>query len=91
MAHAAMRAMLRRMIERGRLTVVWADGSIDSFGEAEGPELRVRLTDKAARNIVLKRGLGLGEAYMNGDLIFERGDIRNLLGPVDKVPHPQTG
>ena len=79
MTHAALRAMLRRMVERGRLTVVWADGTSEDFGEAEGPELRVRLTDRAARDIVLKQGLGLGEAYMSSDLTFERGDVRDLL------------
>ncbi|HEY5289365.1 MAG TPA: cyclopropane-fatty-acyl-phospholipid synthase family protein, partial [Caulobacteraceae bacterium] len=48
--------------------------------------VRVRVSDKAAREILRKRGLGLGEVYKSGDLSFERGDIAALLALVGRNP-----
>jgi cyclopropane-fatty-acyl-phospholipid synthase len=86
MAHPVMRAILRRTIELGHLTVVWEGGSAETFGDGGEPEVRVRVSDKAVREIVRKQGLGLGEAYMSGDLSFERGDIAELLALVGRNP-----
>ncbi|MGI8840779.1 MAG: class I SAM-dependent methyltransferase [Caulobacteraceae bacterium] len=79
MAHALLHPILRRMIEVGALTVRYADGAAVSYGDGTGTPVRVRLTNAGARHIAFRQGLGLGEAYMNGDLDFEAGDVWSLL------------
>ncbi len=79
MAHMLLHPILRRTIEVGSLTVRYADGSVQTYGDGSGTPVRVALTNAGARHIVFKQGLGLGEAYMNGDLAFEMGDIWRLL------------
>jgi len=86
MAHPVIGSMLRKRVATGHLTVLWEDGSAETFGDGGGPEVRVRVSDKAVREIVRKQGLGLGEAYMSGDLSFERGDIAGLLAMVGRNP-----
>ncbi len=54
------------------------------IGDAE-PEVIVRIADNAtAFRIVRKPSLGLGEAYMDGGLIIERGDIYSFLDLVGR-------
>jgi len=79
MVHAILHPILRRMIAVGALEVRYADGTTASYGDGAGEPVAVRLTNAGARRIALKQGLGLGEAYMDGDLEFEAGDIWRLL------------
>jgi len=69
-------------VTRGRLTIVEPDGKRRSFGnETAGfPEVAFRLTDtRVLRDIALEPDIGVGEAYMNGRLIMEEGDILDLI------------
>jgi cyclopropane-fatty-acyl-phospholipid synthase len=74
--------VLSRLIHRGRLTVVYSDGSHQSFGErgrAE-PDIVVRFTTQIAPWLIaLHPDRYLGEAYMNGQLLIEQGDLWGLL------------
>lgn len=74
-----LHSMLRDRIRVGRLAVVYADGSVENYGDGSGAPVAVRLTRAGARRILQDPGLGLGEAYMEGDLEFERGDVWALL------------
>ncbi|WGH77816.1 cyclopropane-fatty-acyl-phospholipid synthase family protein [Jannaschia ovalis] len=72
---------LSRLVKRGRLEVTLPDGSRHEFGEGtNGPDVALRLTDPARlRHLVQDPELALGEAYMDGTLVIERGDLRQML------------
>jgi cyclopropane-fatty-acyl-phospholipid synthase len=74
--------LFRIVIKKGALTVIGADGRTRVYGEAVSglDPVTIRLADAAtARAIARRPALGLGEAYMDGRLVVERGDIRALL------------
>jgi cyclopropane-fatty-acyl-phospholipid synthase len=73
---------LKTKLTAGRLSVGYADGSIRTYGDGSGEPVAVRVTRRGERRIVLNPGLGIGEAYMEGDLSFERGDVTALLNLV---------
>jgi len=85
--------MLRRLVLVGRLAVVFEGGRVENYGDGSGPQVSVRLTRAGARRIALDPALGLGEAYMDGDLVFERGDMWSLLAVVGRNFHgpPKPG
>lgn len=73
---------LAKRVKRGTLTVHHADGKTVRFGTQDPrfPDVVIRFTDAgAAAAIVRDPGLGAGEAYMNGRLVVEQGDIRDLV------------
>jgi cyclopropane-fatty-acyl-phospholipid synthase len=73
---------LARIIRHGTLELTDHEGRTRSFGTpAPGfPDIAIRLADKdVARFIALHPRLGAGEAYMDGRLIIERGDIMQLI------------
>lgn len=71
-----------RAVKRGELTVIHPDGTARLFG-APDPELgpvTIRFTSWAAeRGILRDPALGAAEAYMEGGLVVEQGDILALL------------
>lgn len=74
--------LLRRVIVHGALAFTTASGRTVRVGAAgpEGPPVAIRFTDHAAeRGLILDPELRLGEAYMDGTLRVERGDIADLL------------
>jgi cyclopropane-fatty-acyl-phospholipid synthase len=73
---------LAKRVTRGTLTVHHADGKTRHFGtpHAGFPDVVIRFTDAgAAAAIVRDPGLGAGEAYMDGRLVVEQGDVRDLV------------
>jgi cyclopropane-fatty-acyl-phospholipid synthase len=73
---------LSRAVKQGRLGIVFADGSASTYGEpAEGfPEIVLRFTDKAVpRDILLDPRLGAAEAFIEGRLLIEEGDVMGLV------------
>jgi cyclopropane-fatty-acyl-phospholipid synthase len=72
--------LLRRLIHKGHLAVVGANGKRHDFGTGgEGP-IAVRIHDKATeRALLVNPQLALGEAYMDGRLTVEGSDIASLL------------
>ena len=73
---------LARSIKRGQLTVTHADGTTGSFGspDPEFPSVALRFADRGvAGRIVRHPALGAAEAFMDGSLIIEQGDIRDLV------------
>jgi cyclopropane-fatty-acyl-phospholipid synthase len=85
--------LLRALVQVGRLSVVFDGGRVENYGDGSGPPVAVRLTGGGARRIALDPALGLGEAYMDGDLVFEQGDMWALLALVGRNFHgpPKPG
>ena len=73
---------LARRVEQGSLSVAFADGTRRSFGEpAPGfPEVAIRFADaQVARDMLRDIRLGFAEAYMDGRVVIERGEIIELV------------
>jgi cyclopropane-fatty-acyl-phospholipid synthase len=71
-----------RAIKRGEFTVIHADGTARSFGapDAEIAPVTIRFTDPSVtRRILTDPSLGAAEAFMDGSLVIEQGDILALL------------
>lgn len=77
-----LRKALARLIRVGQLSITDHDGQRYRFG-APDPELApvaIRFTDrKVAREIARDPGLGAAEAWMDGRLLMEEGEIRDLV------------
>jgi cyclopropane-fatty-acyl-phospholipid synthase len=73
---------LPRLIRQGTLTLVDAEGSAHSYGSGK-PRATVRLKDRrTALKIFLNPEFEVGEAYMDGRLTMEEGDIYDFLALV---------
>ena len=71
---------LNRFIRRGSLWVTSAAGKSYTFGDGTGAPLAVRFTSaKAQRTVLLDPELRLGEAYMDGTFVVERGSIADVV------------
>ncbi len=74
-----LHSALARGVRRGGLRVTYADGSSKHYGARSAP-LELRLADEEAeRALALDPALKLGELYMDGRLLIERGDVYDLL------------
>lgn len=77
-----LQRLLRRFIEKGRLTVLAHDGKSYVFGSgADGPSVTIRFHDAALpRQLFFNPELVAAEAYMDGRLTFEDGaSVHDLL------------
>lgn len=75
-------ALLRRLIRKGRLVVTDADGLRHVYGDGapDAQVVAIRFTDRATpRRAAFNPALALGEAYMDGRLLIEEGDIADFL------------
>ena len=81
---------LRRLVKKGNLTLVEASGKTVRFGDGTGPAVRCRVTSRRwAAKILLDPDLHLGEAFMEGGLVMEKGGIHDLLMLVVDNPHSE--
>ncbi|MDB5690891.1 MAG: cyclopropane-fatty-acyl-phospholipid synthase [Sphingomonas bacterium] len=74
--------MLSRFVRRGRFVVIDADGSRHEYGDgAPGqPRVTIRLKDSKAANFIAGHPrLGGAEAFMDGRLVIEEGDIAGMI------------
>ena len=79
---ALIDVFLRRAIRRGELTLIKPDGSRTRFGapDAKLAPVTFSIHDKGVyRAILADPALGLAEAFMDGRVTIEEGDILNLL------------
>ncbi len=73
-------AFVRRLIRDGNLTVTLPGGQRLELGDGTGTPIGVRLADRITlARIVAEPYLGIAEAYMDGRLVMEQGEIRDLL------------
>jgi cyclopropane-fatty-acyl-phospholipid synthase len=77
-------AMLSRFVQVGRLTVEQEGGSRASYGDGSGPPVTVRFAKGWALRIALNPDLALGEAYMNGAMTIEEGDLWDLCALIGR-------
>ena len=77
---ALIETLVGQIIRVGRLTILLPDSKPLLFGPGGKPALTVRLADrKTAFAIARNPRVGIGEAYMDGRLQIEDGDILDLL------------
>lgn len=82
MSKALLDRFLSRAVRQGRLGVVFADGNASAYGTpAEGfPEIVLRFTDdRVPRDILTDPRLGAAEAFIDGRLLIEDGDVMGLV------------
>ena len=72
--------LIERLLKRGEITVVTADGKRTKYGPGGGKSLTIRFTDRKVPFELLRNPrLGLGETYMDGRLVIEGGSMLDLL------------
>ncbi len=73
--------MISHVVHAGVITMIGPDGAAHRIaGERPGPEVTVRIHDSATiRRLTMNPHLALGEAYMDGSLTVEDGDIADLM------------
>jgi len=77
---AILERALRKVVRTGNLVAVSPSGRSVRVGDGTGDEIRFRVTSHAwAARIVLHPDLYLGEAWMEGGLVVEKGSIYDLL------------
>ncbi|MEH2474159.1 cyclopropane-fatty-acyl-phospholipid synthase [Nitrobacteraceae bacterium AZCC 2161] len=75
-----LRFFLGQYIRRGTITFTTAKGTRFTCGDGTGEPVAVRfLTAAAERRLLLDPELALGEVFMDGALVMERGTIADLL------------
>ena len=77
-------ALLNKMVKVGDLTVHLPNGSVTKAGDGTGPPVVMRVNGRGLRRLVANPSLGLGEAYMEGDLTLDQGTLWELLEIVGK-------
>jgi cyclopropane-fatty-acyl-phospholipid synthase len=86
---------LGKIVKSGELRLIDSRGRTRSYGREDGSGRRatVRLADrKVVRDILRRPKLAIGEAYMDGRLILEEGDILDLLDLVtSNLPWEEGG
>ena len=70
--------MLRRFVRVGRLVVSEEGGRPVVYGDGSGPEIRLHFAKGWALRMALNPDLALGEAYMEGGMVIEQGDLWGL-------------
>ncbi len=82
MAHPILDRFLSRAVKQGRLYIRFADGSVSSYGTPSPgfPEISLRFTDaRVPRDILLDPRLGAAEAFIDGRLLIDGGDVMGLV------------
>src|SRR5262245_19493350 len=80
------------LVRRGTLQVITGRGRSFTVGDGSGSPVAVRFTSTSTqRAFILNPEFMLGESYMNGGLVMERGSIADRLALVfsqnsDKLP-----
>lgn len=76
----SLQSFLRNTVREGDLTLELPGGHVLKLGDGSGPPLKARITSAAwAARIAAKPGLGVGEAYVDGGLVLEQGDIADFI------------
>jgi cyclopropane-fatty-acyl-phospholipid synthase len=76
----SLEAYLKTTIRSGDLTVNLPGGRKMTLGDGAGPPVKVRIRDGLTMaRLAANPSLALGEAYMDGSLVLEQGDIFDLL------------
>ena len=75
-----LQTVLEKVVREGDLTLKLPGGRTLRLGDGTGPALVARITTAGwAARIAAKPGLGVGEAYMDGGLVLEEGEIAQFI------------
>jgi cyclopropane-fatty-acyl-phospholipid synthase len=86
-----LRAILTGFVRAGDLRITTASGATFTLGDGTGTPVAVRFTSRTAElGILLDPELKLGETYMDGGLVLERGSIADLLAILCSQPRGPT-
>ena len=78
-----LQGYLARSMRRGNLEIVDAKGRTHRFGDGSGELVRIRFKDtRTERKVFLNPEHELGEAVMDGGIVFEHGRIYDFLDVV---------
>ncbi len=87
--------MLRKIVRTGDLTVVSADGRERRYGNPDPARepVTIRFLDARAPDFIARHPrLGMGEAFMDGRVVVDRGDVVGLLDLIrSNVPWERGG
>jgi cyclopropane-fatty-acyl-phospholipid synthase len=76
----ALQAYLRKVIREGSLTVRLPGGQALTLGDGTGTPVTVAIaTHRWLARIAANPSMGVGEAYMDGGLVLERGTMADLV------------
>jgi len=76
----SLQAFLQKTVREGDLTIRLPGGRALRLGDGSGPPLVARITSPLwAARIAAKPGLGVGEAYVEGGLVLEQGDVGDFI------------
>jgi len=76
----SLHTYLQRVIREGDLQVRFPGGESLKLGDGTGPAVIVAITSRRwLARIAADPSMGLGEAYMDGGLVLERGTIHELV------------
>jgi cyclopropane-fatty-acyl-phospholipid synthase len=75
-----LQVVLRSFFRQGTLRLTTASGMTMIFGDGTGEPVAARFTTHTAQwGVLLDPELAVGETYMNGTLVMERGSIADFL------------
>jgi cyclopropane-fatty-acyl-phospholipid synthase len=75
-----LRRLLTKFVRRGTMLFTTADGETFTCGDGTGEPVHARfLTAEAERRVLLNPELALGEIYMEGQFVIEKGTIADAL------------
>ncbi|MCX8506383.1 MAG: hypothetical protein ORN98_07185 [Alphaproteobacteria bacterium] len=74
------RKTFSRLAKLGSLTVITPKGESWQLGDGTKPEVTIRMTTKGAmRRLMTHPTLAMGELYMSGGLVIEKGTLAELV------------
>jgi cyclopropane-fatty-acyl-phospholipid synthase len=80
--------LMSRVIRHGRLEVTWSDGSVSTYGSVGAEVIRVEFRDSSTEWAVLVNPeLAIGEAYMDGRLVFPEDGLLDFLMLMNRSWH----
>jgi cyclopropane-fatty-acyl-phospholipid synthase len=89
---ALIERLVGQLIRKGRLVLLMPDGRRRAFGPGGGKTLTVRVVGRGTAFAIARNPrLGLGEAYMDGRLTIEDGDILDLMELVTSANRWEDG
>jgi cyclopropane-fatty-acyl-phospholipid synthase len=85
-----LETLLRRLVRTGSLAVRMPDGRTLTLGEDPDPPLRIAIRDhRTAACLAAHPALALGEVYVDGGLVIERGELWDLLDLIGRNLPPR--
>ncbi|MBW0144071.1 SAM-dependent methyltransferase [Sphingomicrobium clamense] len=82
---ALLSRLIQKFLKEGQLTLVHPDGRRETLGPGGGEAVTIRFADdKVVRDLMRNPRLMLGEAYMDGRIVFEDGKMIDLLSMVQR-------